>query len=111
MLLAFTTGISLLTSALNVRFRDINFFVQALIIIWFYATPIIYSFTFIPHRYIWIWRLNPMTSILQLFQYGFINYPPPGPAMLTANIFVITVTLVVGIKVFRSESRNFDDWV
>src|SRR3972149_12176559 len=31
----FTTGMSLFTSALNVRFRDINFFVQAALILWF----------------------------------------------------------------------------
>src|SRR3989344_6014787 len=43
LLLLFTVGLSLLTSALNVRFRDVNFFVQALLIIWFYATPIVYK--------------------------------------------------------------------
>jgi lipopolysaccharide transport system permease protein len=111
LLLAFTTGFSLLTTSLNVRFRDINFFVQAILIIWFYATPIVYSFAVIPYKFIWLWRLNPMTSILQLYQFAFINYPPPGPAMLTANITVIIVVLVVGIMVFQKESKNFDDWV
>jgi len=111
LLLTFTTGISLLTCALNVRFRDVNFFVQALIIVWFYATPIVYSFAVIPRNYIWLWRLNPMVSIFQLFQSAFIDYPPPGPAMLTVNIAVILVILFLGIVVFQKESRNFDDWV
>lgn len=111
MLLTFTSGFSLLSSALNVRFRDINFFVQALLIIWFYATPIIYSFSFIPYKFMWLWRLNPMVSILQLFQYGILNFPPPGPAMLTANIFCIIVFLTAGIIIFRRESKYFDDWI
>jgi lipopolysaccharide transport system permease protein len=111
LLILFTVGFSLLTCALNVRFRDINFFVQALLIIWFYATPIVYSFAVIPYKFIWFWRLNPMTSILQLFQYGFIKYPPPGPAMLTMNITVILIIFFLGIWVFRRESKNFDDWV
>jgi lipopolysaccharide transport system permease protein len=111
LLLAFTTGFSLISSALNVRFRDINFFVQAMLVIWFYATPIVYSFSIIPYKFIWIWRLNPMTSILQLFQHAFINYPPPGPAMLTANITVILLVFIVGVRVFNRESKNFDDWV
>lgn len=111
LLILFTVGLSLLTTALNVRFRDVQFFTQALLTIWFYGTPIMYSFSIIPRRFIWLWRLNPMTSILQLFQYGFIRYPPPGPAMLTANIAVILVTFVLGVRIFKKESKIFDDWV
>ena len=111
LLVMFTVGLSLLTSALNVRFRDIAFFVQAALVIWFYATPIIYSFMIIPRTFIWPWRLNPMTSILQLFQHAFIDYPAPGPAMLTANITVIIVIFVTGVVMFRRESKNFDDWI
>jgi len=111
LLIVFTTGISLLTCALNVKYRDINFFVQALLVIWFYATPIVYSFLIIPRQFVWFWRINPMTSILQLFQYGLIRYPPPGPAMLTINICVILSIFVLGIWIFHRESKNFDDWV
>lgn len=111
LLLTFTVGLSLLTSALNVRFRDIAFFVQAILIIWFYATPIVYSFNIIPYSYIWLWRLNPMTSILQLFQHAFIDFPLPGPAMLSLNILVTIVITICGIWIFRRESKNFDDWV
>jgi lipopolysaccharide transport system permease protein len=111
LLITFTIGLSLLTTALNVRFRDINFFVQAILIIWFYANPIVYSFAVIPYKYIWLWRLNPMVSILQLFQSAFINYPIPGPAMLTMNMLVIFIILIVGIIVFQKESKYFDDWV
>jgi lipopolysaccharide transport system permease protein len=101
----------LLTSALNVRFRDVNFIIQALLIVWFYATPIIYTFSFIPHLYIWFWRINPMTSIVQLFQYAFLDADAPGPAMLAMNIFIIICISIIGVKVFRKESKNFDDWV
>jgi ABC-type polysaccharide/polyol phosphate export permease len=111
LLFTFTTGLSLLTSALNVKFRDINFFVQAILIIWFYATPIVYSITVIPHNLIWIWRLNPMTSIIQLFQNSLASAPPPGPAMLTSNIIVIIIITILGIRIFINESKFFDDWV
>jgi lipopolysaccharide transport system permease protein len=111
MLCIFTVGISLLTTALNVRFRDINFFVQALLIIWFYATPIVYSFSVIPYKYIWLWRLNPLTSVVQLLQHGFVATPLPGLGMLSANILTTLVITVIGVALFRKESKNFDDWV
>jgi len=106
-----TIGISLLTTALNVRFRDVNFFVQALLVIWFYATPIIYSFSIVPRKYIWLWRLNPLTSTVQLLQRGFVGTPPPGPAMLGANISATIIICIAGMLLFRKESKNFDDWV
>ncbi|MBU1326777.1 ABC transporter permease [Patescibacteria group bacterium] len=111
LLFAFTIGISLLTAALNVRFRDINFFVQALLIIWFYATPIVYSFSMIPYKFIWLWRLNPLTSVVQLLQHGFVGAPPPGPAMLGSNIVATITICAVGVLLFKNESKNFDDWV
>lgn len=111
MLVTFIIGISLLTSALNVRFRDINFFVQAMLIIWFYATPVIYSLSQIPDRLTWLWRLNPLTSILQLMQHALIGSALPEITMLTSNSIIIAVITVAGILIFREESKNFDDWL
>lgn len=111
LLLTFTTGLSFLTSALDVKYRDINFFVQAVLIVWFYATPIVYSIYVIPHNLIWLWRLNPMTSIIQLFQNGLISAPPPGIAMLSSNAFIILLIAAIGFRVFKSESKYFDDWL
>ena len=79
--------------------------------VWFYITPIIYTINFIPSSIMWIWRLNPMTSIIQLFQYTLVSAAPPGPAMLTENLLIIIAVTLMGINVFRKESSNFDDWL
>jgi ABC-type polysaccharide/polyol phosphate export permease len=107
----FTVGISLLTSALNVRFRDVNFFVQAILTIWFYATPIMYSLTQIPPRLLWLWRFNPLTAILQLIQYALLDTPGPGIGMLISNVTVIIILVFVGVKTFEKENKTFDDWL
>jgi lipopolysaccharide transport system permease protein len=111
LLITFTAGLSLLSAALNVKYRDINFFIQALLIIWFYATPIVYSIDVIPYKLIWIWRLNPMTSVVQLFQNALVSAPPPGIGMLISNIAVALAVAFLGIKIFKKESKNFDDWI
>lgn len=111
MLVVFTIGISLLTGALNVRFRDVNFFVQAILIIWFYATPIIYSLSQIPNQLLWLWHFNPLTASIQLMQHALVGSAMPGPAMLASNTAVIVIVTVLGIIVFRNESKNFDDWL
>lgn len=110
-LMVFTIGLALATSALNVRFRDVSFFIQALLIIWFYATPIIYSFSMLPRSALWLWRFNPLTSTLQFLQHGFLKEPLPGVLMTGVNLLVIIFTTLTGAVVFRRESKNFDDWL
>ncbi len=111
MLLGFTTGISLLAAALNVRFRDVNFFVQTILIVWFYLTPVVYSIYFVPRSVLWIWRLNPMTSAVQFFQKAFVDFPAPGVAMISINAAITILVLVLSIWIFQRESKYFDDWL
>lgn len=111
LLITFTMGISLLTSTLNVRFRDVNFFIQALLIVWFYATPIIYSLSQIPSQLIWLWRFNPLTSIIQLMQHALVGTALPEPVILTCNLLTIIGITILGILIFIWESKNFDDWL
>jgi len=110
-LVLFTIGTSLLTSALNVRYRDINFFVQAILIIWFYATPIVYALSQIPPRLLWLWRFNPLTSSIQFMQAAVVGSELPCPAMLASNMLITLAITILGILTFHRESKFFDDWL
>ena len=110
-LISFAAGCSLLTSALNVKFRDINFFVLALLIIWFYATPVIYTLNLIPSSVHFLWSLNPLTGIIQLMQHALTGAQWPSENILVANLLITLGTILVGIGIFSHESKHFDDWV
>jgi ABC-type polysaccharide/polyol phosphate export permease len=71
----------------------------------------VYSLSQMPRRFLWLWRFNPLTSIMQLLQHAFLGAPLPGVGMLTSNIVVILIVTVLGILTFRRESKTFDDWV
>jgi len=111
-LIFFTIGISLFSSTLFVRYRDIKFVVQAVIPLWFYATPIIYTRSLLPTSIATILGFNPMTSIIELFQFIFIsdnlilNLKSIGPGILISFVVVI-----VGIYLFKRDSQYFDDWL
>src|SRR5258708_5005633 len=47
-----TSGLSLLTAALNVRYRDIDFAVQAINSILFYVTPILYRLSLVASGFV-----------------------------------------------------------
>ncbi len=110
-LLIFIVGLCLFTSSANVRYRDVNFFVQALLIIWFYATPIFYNLSFIPDELQWIWYLNPLTGIIQLLQYIFVQSQLPSTGGLMINITTSLIVFAIGIISFSKQSKYFDDWI
>lgn len=105
-----TSGLSFLFSSLNVKWRDINFGVQAAMPLWFYATPIVYSLELLPN---WLNRwlyLNPMTGIVEMLRWitmgTSINWTGLGISFTATIFFFIT-----GILVFKKESPFFDDWI
>lgn len=105
-----TSGLSLLFSSLNVKWRDINFGVQAIMPLWFYATPVVYTLDLLPK---WIERiiyLNPMTAILSLFRWSIfgmaISWEP-----IVISLIMTLVIFVAGVAVFKKESPFFDDWI
>lgn len=110
LLLIFTSGISLLTSSLNVFYRDINFVVQAGTMIWFYLTPIVYPLNIIPQKYLWVFYLNPLSGIFTLLQKPFSNQSFP-LQILIGQVGLIGIISILGVAVFRKLSKYFADWI
>ncbi len=111
LLLMFTSGLGLFTTALNVKYRDVYFFVQALILVWFYATPIVFTLSFIPREYVWLWFFNPLTVIIQLFQYALLGGVFPSTAIMLWNGLIILAVSCIGYSIFNRQSNSFDDLV
>lgn len=64
----FVTGLSFMISALNVFFRDVGPLVGALLPVWFFATPIVYPPDIIPLPLLWVIKLNPLYSLVNLYR-------------------------------------------
>lgn len=105
-----TSGLSMLFSSLNVRWRDINFGVQAIMPLWFYATPVVYTLDLLPGWMGKIISLNPMTAIVGLFRWSIFGMPI-GWQPIVISLGVTLVFFVTGLIVFKKESPFFDDWI
>lgn len=110
LLIIFTTGVSLITSALNVFYRDIYFVTQAATLIWFYATPIIYPLNRIPEQFQLIFYLNPLSGIFSLLQKPLTETQIPNQILL-AQIGLIIFVAFLGIWLFRRKEKYFADWL
>ena len=110
LLLIFTSGLSLITSALNVFYRDINFIVQAGMMIWFYVTPIIYPISVVPQQFKQIFYLNPLLTIFTFLQKPLIDIFLPFNIIIS-HVLVVLLILIIGLIFFKKKSRYFTDWL
>lgn len=106
-----TVGFSLLFAALNVKYRDINFFVQAIVPLWFYATPIVYTLQVLPSSLSTLLYLNPLTGLMELFHLALLDQPVSRPDLIVVNICCSFVILLFGSWYFAKQAPYFDDWV
>ena len=105
-----TTGLSFTFSSLNVRWRDTNYGVQAVMPLWFYATPIVYSVDLLPTWLVNYVHINPMAAIVEILRWAIMGTPV---SLLSVGLSIIStlVIFVVGFVIFKNNSSNFDDWL
>lgn len=100
-------GITFLTASLTVYFRDLEHILGIVSMAWMYLTPVVYPVDLVPERFLKLFYLNPMTSIViayrDILYYGRI---PQLSTLLNATILGIVV-LVLGKIVFAKLQRGF----
>lgn len=80
-LIVFTVGLSLLVSALNVRYRDTQHLLEVGLLAWFWLNPVIYDAGLIRehlHHWTWLYWLNPMATVVATFQRAIYKHPYAG---------------------------------
>jgi ABC-type polysaccharide/polyol phosphate export permease len=105
----FTLGLSLIISALNVFYRDIGHLISAVIVIWFYVTPVFYLVGATKRGYEWVFNINPMALILDMYRNIFINAEMPDAMIIGIVSVVSIVMLLIGYLVFSRLKHNFVD--
>ncbi|MDQ6839639.1 MAG: ABC transporter permease [Actinomycetota bacterium] len=111
MLLAYGTalGLGLLTSALNVSYRDVGYIVPVALPLLLYLAPVAYGVQEVPHGLRRFYDINPLVGVINGFRWcllgrGTLN----AGSTIYAAVFTATV-LVVGTLYFRSHERRFAD--
>ena len=115
LLLAMLTalGFGLWLSALNVRFRDVQYIIPYLIQVWMYLTPVIYGSTLIPERFRFLLGLNPMTGVVEGFRWALLgkqlaDAQAPG-LLFVISIAITLLVLVSGTIFFQHTEDTFAD--
>lgn len=100
-------GIIFITSAINVYVRDAEYIINFLVMMLFYATPILYSSTLFPEKFRWILNLNPMTTIIESYRAVFYYQTFPSFKMLFFVALFSIALLFVGLAIFKKLKKGF----
>lgn len=102
-------GLSLLFSSLMVYFRDTQHLVNIGLMSWFFLSPVIYPLQLVPERFLWIYMLNPMSSVLMGFRYCFIGGPFVWSLSTGISFLISGLIFAMGLWAFGKLEPYFGD--
>jgi lipopolysaccharide transport system permease protein len=106
----FLYGFALFLGSINLFFRDLERIIALLLMLAFYATPIMYPVKMIPNEYSFILYFNPFSSFIimwrDMFLEGSLNYTYIGIASIYAFVF-----LGIGLWVYNKLKFKFAELI
>jgi lipopolysaccharide transport system permease protein len=104
-------GVGLFLSAVNVRYRDVPYAIPFLLQIWLYLSGVVYAISALPEKWQWFLALNPMTAVINGFQWGVVGTAPPELGKTLVSVAATVVMFVVGLWYFRRSEPRFADTI
>lgn len=97
-------GFSLWASLLNVQFRDVRHATPFILRLWLFITPVIYPLSMIDDKWQWLYKLNPMTSVIEGFRWALVDSgSQPDSSIIVGFIFSVLLVITGAIYFKRSE--------
>ena len=98
-------------SALNVFYRDVRYLILFGVQCWLFVTPVAYSTSLVPERFLPLYALNPMVGVVDGFRWSLLGGVSTLDVTLPISVLVTTVLLVGGLYYFRRLEDSFADAV
>lgn len=92
-----------------VHYRDINEILVYFLRVWMYASPVVYAISLIPEGWQILYRINPMTNVIEGFRWVLLRTGNPSHVMFIFSGFLIIPLLVSGAFYFRRTERTIVD--
>lgn len=104
-------GLTLLSASLNVYSRDIGNVVPFVLQAWNYMTPVVYSSSLIPKKWMFLYSLNPTVGLIEGFRWSILGGEGATPLMLASMVVAIALSFSAGLIIFQKIERGFADIV
>jgi lipopolysaccharide transport system permease protein len=105
----FLTGLALLVSAFQVRFRDVGLAMPLVLQIWMLASPVVYSLASVPVKLRGWYDVNPMVGIVETFRRALLQGASPDSGLLGWSFAVSLATAFGAYVWFKHVEKTFAD--
>ena len=107
----FTLGIVFILSAVEIYVRDIEHIVNFLISMLFYVTPILYTKDYVPEKFAFILKINPLSYIIDAYHNIFYYKQVPNFVDLGIIGLISFLALIFGYLIFNKLQKGFAEEV
>jgi len=111
LLATWALAVSLLTSAAQVRWRDVGVAMPVLIQVWMFVSPVIYPLSVVPASWRPLYLLNPVAGIVNAFRDVLLRGRPPDAEPLVYAVLVTAIALPLAYLVFKRTEATMADIV
>lgn len=108
---AWALAVSLVTSAVQVRWRDVGVAMPVVVQIGMFVSPVIYPLSVVPDAWRPVYLLNPMAGIIQAFRDVLLRGVRPEGTPLVFAIVVTAIMLPVAYLFFKRAEATMADVV
>lgn len=102
-----TLAICFVLSAFTVYIRDLEYFINVLLQLWMYITPVLYTIDLIPEKFAKLFYLNPMVQIINAYRNIFYYQTMPDLKAIAIWFVIGIVGIIVGYNIFKRFEKRF----
>lgn len=106
-----TLGMGLLLACAGVYFRDTIHWINAILLMWMFITPIFYPADALAETFNLVLQLNPMSHVVGVYRQLILNHTLPDPRSMVIICVIAGLSLVVGHSVFHHHRHRFADLI
>ncbi len=110
-LVILSVGFGIIISSATTKYRDLRFVVGFGLQLWQYASPIAYGLGLIPEKYLGLYMLNPVTSVVTTFRYALFGFGYFNIVYYLISWAVTIAVFFLGVVLFSKIERNFMDTI
>ncbi len=111
LLASWALAVSLVLSAVQVRWRDVGVAMPVLVQLWMFVTPVIYPLSVVPANWRPLYLLNPVAGIVNAFRDVLLRGQTPSPGPLLYSIAIIALALPLAYVAFKRTEATMADIV
>ena len=105
----YALGCGLIISVLTAKYRDLDNITQFMLRLFMFAAPVVYPASLIPQKFKFIFWLNPLTPVIEIFRSSFLKPRPLPMGYLILSMITSFLLLVTGIILFNKREIKIMD--